>query len=97
MKSIRIIAAVLLAVMLLPVLAACIPIAPRPEQPKHECKHVCPTCGKCTDETCTDKVCADKCTCPKETTDEQVHAVAQNSRRYGHYRHIFDKRHSSVW
>ncbi len=71
MKSIRIIAAVLLAVMLLPVLAACIPIAPRPEQPKHECKHVCPTCGKCTDETCTDKVCADKCTCPKETTDEQ--------------------------
>ena len=71
MKSIRIIAAVLLAVMLLPVLAACIPIAPKPEQPKHECKHVCPTCGKCTDETCTDKVCADKCTCPKETTDEQ--------------------------
>lgn len=28
---------------------------------KHECQHVCPTCGKCTDKDCTDPVCADKC------------------------------------
>lgn len=27
----------------------------------HECKHVCPECGKCTDETCYDPVCSDKC------------------------------------
>lgn len=35
----------------------------------HVCQHVCPYCGKCTDETCTDPVCADKCTCaPLEIT-----------------------------
>ncbi len=28
---------------------------------KHECKHVCETCGKCTDATCTDPACKDKC------------------------------------
>ncbi len=27
----------------------------------HVCGHVCPTCGKCLDETCTDPVCAEKC------------------------------------
>ena len=32
-----------------------------PAQGQHICKHVCPTCGKCTDSTCTDPVCADKC------------------------------------
>ena len=30
-------------------------------QEQHVCKHVCETCGKCTDATCTDPVCADKC------------------------------------
>ncbi len=27
----------------------------------HTCDHVCPECGKCTDESCTDPACADKC------------------------------------
>ena len=31
------------------------------EKPAHVCKHVCETCGKCTDEACTDEVCKDKC------------------------------------
>ncbi len=34
-------------------------LTPQPET--HTCKHVCPTCGKCTDATCQDPVCADKC------------------------------------
>ena len=32
-----------------------------PPTPTHECGHVCPTCGKCTDTACTDPACADKC------------------------------------
>ncbi len=32
-----------------------------PKLTPHVCKHVCETCGKCTDNTCTDPVCADKC------------------------------------
>ena len=31
------------------------------QTPAHVCAHVCPECGKCTDEACTDAVCADKC------------------------------------
>ena len=31
------------------------------QTPAHVCTHVCPECGKCTDEACTDAVCADKC------------------------------------
>lgn len=27
----------------------------------HVCKHVCETCGKCTDEACKNEVCKDKC------------------------------------
>ncbi len=34
---------------------------PGPQPETHTCKHVCPTCGKCTDSTCTDPVCKDKC------------------------------------
>lgn len=28
---------------------------------KHECAHVCPTCGKCLDKDCADEVCKEKC------------------------------------
>lgn len=54
MKKARLIAIVLLAlvmVLALGLTAAC---------EKHECQHVCPTCGKCTSD-CTDPACADKC------------------------------------
>ena len=27
----------------------------------HECKHLCATCDKCTDENCEDEACAEKC------------------------------------
>ena len=27
----------------------------------HTCEHVCPECGKCTDNSCTESVCAEKC------------------------------------
>ncbi len=71
MKQIKIIAIVLLAVLLLPIIAACNPIVPTPEPSKHECEHVCPTCGKCTDQTCTDSACADKCGGHAEPASEQ--------------------------
>ncbi len=29
--------------------------------PAHECRHVCPDCGKCLDPACEDPVCAQKC------------------------------------
>lgn len=28
---------------------------------QHTCQNVCPTCGKCTNNSCTESVCADKC------------------------------------
>lgn len=54
MKKTKLIVAVLLAVVMVLALGlvAC---------DKHECEHVCPICGKCTDPDCTDPVCADKC------------------------------------
>ena len=51
-KLIAILLVIAMSVAIVTVLAAC---------NKHECQHVCPTCGKCTDSTCTDPVCADKC------------------------------------
>ena len=32
-----------------------------PVEPVHECEHVCPECGKCTDGECGESVCAEKC------------------------------------
>ncbi len=55
MKQKRLVALLLVLAMLfavVTVIAAC---------DKHECKHVCETCGKCTDATCTDPACKDKC------------------------------------
>ncbi|CCZ95443.1 chitinase [Corallococcus sp. CAG:1435] len=54
MKKTKLIVAVLLAVVMVLALGlvAC---------DKHECEHVCPICGKCTDPDCADPVCADKC------------------------------------
>lgn len=42
-------------------LALCVFAGCNESVPPHECGHVCPTCGKCTDETCDDPVCAEKC------------------------------------
>ena len=55
MKKTKLIIALLLAVMMVTsvVLTAC-------QQP-HVCTNVCPTCGKCTNESCTEEVCAEKC------------------------------------
>ncbi|MBQ4272490.1 MAG: hypothetical protein IJB95_02420, partial [Clostridia bacterium] len=55
MKKTKLIIAVLLAVMMVTsvVLTAC-------QQP-HVCTNVCPTCGKCTNESCTEEACAEKC------------------------------------
>ena len=55
MKKTKLIIALLLAVMMVSsvVLTAC-------QQP-HVCTNVCPTCGKCTNESCTEEVCAEKC------------------------------------
>ena len=52
----RLLIVVLVASVLCSALVAC---DTTPEQ--HVCKHVCETCGKCTDATCADPVCADKC------------------------------------
>ncbi len=55
MKQKRLVALLLVLAMLVAIVtvaAAC---------DKHECKHVCETCGKCTDATCTDPACKDKC------------------------------------
>ena len=46
-----------------------ISVAVTAEPAPHVCGHVCPTCGKCTDNTCTDPVCADKCPGHGETKD----------------------------
>ena len=55
MKKTKLIIALLLAVMMVSsvVLTAC-------QQP-HVCTNVCPTCGKCTNESCTEEICTDKC------------------------------------
>ena len=55
MKKTKIIIALLLVMMMVTsvVLTAC-------QQP-HVCTNVCPTCGKCTNESCTEEVCAEKC------------------------------------
>lgn len=55
MKKHSLLFILLLAVAL--VLSACV----QPVVPKHECKHVCPTCGKCTNSACTEPECAEKC------------------------------------
>ena len=47
---------------------------PTPEEPAHECEHVCETCHKCTDADCTESVCAEKCE-GHETTEEPEVAV----------------------
>lgn len=68
-KTMRIVSVVLALVMSLAlVLTAC-----TPAEDKHVCKHVCPTCGKCTDATCTDPVCADKCPGHSVITDPGTH------------------------
>lgn len=60
MKKLFLSAFIILAVSCM-FLSGCVPVAS-----PHECGHVCPICGGCTDISCADSACESKCACNEE-------------------------------